>query len=77
MDAQAILGIYAGYALNGDAVPKNELGPYIQSALNQLHFLLDTSGKWADLRASYGRSSPYDLNVVEIGEYGTGKGDGS
>lgn len=65
--AQAILGIYAGYSLNGQAVPKSELGPYIQSALDQLHFLLDTSGKWADLRKAYGREEPYKLQHVEIG----------
>ena len=65
--ASGILGIYAGYALNGEAVAKNKLGPYIQSALNQLHFLLDTSGPWADLRASYGRAQPYKLQHVEIG----------
>ena len=65
--AQAVLGIYAGYSLNGQAVPKDQLGPYIQSALNQLHFLLDTSGPWADLRKSYGRAQPYKFEHVEIG----------
>ncbi|EPQ29000.1 uncharacterized protein PFL1_03290 [Pseudozyma flocculosa PF-1] len=67
MGAQAVLGIYAGYSLDKKAVPKDQLGPYIESALNQLHFLLDTSGKWADLRASYGRAAPYKLEHVEIG----------
>ncbi|EST10227.1 Alpha-L-arabinofuranosidase, C-terminal [Kalmanozyma brasiliensis GHG001] len=65
--AQAVLGIYAGYSLNGEAVPKSQLGPYIQSALNQLHFLLDTSGSWAELRSSYGRSEPYKFDQIEIG----------
>lgn len=65
--AQAVLGIYAGYSLNGEAVPQDQLEPYIQSALNQLHFLLDTSGSWADLRSSYGRSAPYKLVHIEIG----------
>ncbi|KAI3484636.1 hypothetical protein L1887_52155 [Cichorium endivia] len=65
--AQAVLGIYAGYSLDGKAVPQNQLGPYIQSALNQLHFLLDTTGRWADLRKSYGRAAPYKFQHVEIG----------
>lgn len=65
--AQAILGVYAGYSLNGKAVAASDLGPYIQSALDQLHFLTDTSGKWASLRASYGRAQPYQLQHIEIG----------
>ncbi|CBQ70225.1 related to Alpha-L-arabinofuranosidase I precursor [Sporisorium reilianum SRZ2] len=65
--AQAVLDIYAGYSLDGSAVPKDQLGPYIQSALDQLHFLLDTSGKWADLRKAYGRAQPYTFEHVEIG----------
>ncbi|CCF54941.1 hypothetical protein NDA11_007687 [Ustilago hordei] len=65
--ARAVLGIYAGYSLDGKAVPKNQLGPYIHSALEQLHFLLDKSGRWADLRRSYGRAEPYDFEHIEIG----------
>ncbi|KAN0066036.1 hypothetical protein ACQY0O_000129 [Thecaphora frezii] len=67
MGATAVLGIYAGYSLDRQAVPKDELRPYIDSALNQLHFLLDTTGQWAELRASLGRQQPYDLKHVEIG----------
>lgn len=65
--AEAILGVYAGYSLDSQAVPKGELGPYIQSALNQLHFLLDASGSWADLRKAQGREQPYKFRHVEIG----------
>ncbi|KAJ1032371.1 hypothetical protein NDA16_000398 [Ustilago loliicola] len=65
--ARAVLGIYAGYSLDGNAVPKDQLGPYIQSALEQLHFLLDKSGRWADLRKSYGRAEPYVFEHIEIG----------
>ncbi|SAM74796.1 related to Alpha-L-arabinofuranosidase I precursor [Ustilago bromivora] len=65
--ARAVLGIYAGYSLDGKAVPKDQLGPYIHSALEQLHFLLDKSGRWADLRRSYGRAEPYDFEYIEIG----------
>ncbi|GAC93923.1 hypothetical protein PHSY_001491 [Pseudozyma hubeiensis SY62] len=69
--SEAILGVYAGYSLlpnlMGEAIPKSKLGPYIQSALNELHFLLDTSGRWADLRRSYGREQPYKFTNIEIG----------
>ncbi|CDW97235.1 hypothetical protein, partial [Sporisorium scitamineum] len=65
--ARAVLGIYAGYSLDGKAVPKDQLGPYIQSALNQLHFLLDTLRRWVDLRKAYGRAQPYTFEHVEIG----------
>ncbi|PWN50627.1 glycoside hydrolase [Violaceomyces palustris] len=68
MGASPILSIYAGYSLDRQAVPEDELQPYVQDALDQLHFLLDESGEWAELRASFGRKEPYSfLKLVEIG----------
>ncbi|KAH7097271.1 glycoside hydrolase [Auriculariales sp. MPI-PUGE-AT-0066] len=68
LDATVILGVYAGYSLNGASVPQDELQPYIQEVLDELHFLLDPSttklGAW---RASLGHEDPYDIRYVEVG----------
>ncbi|MCO5613675.1 hypothetical protein L7F22_067953 [Adiantum nelumboides] len=67
MGAEPILGVFAGYTLNGVAVPKNQLQPYVDSVSDEIHYLTDASGIWADKRKSDGQADPWKLPWVEIG----------
>jgi alpha-N-arabinofuranosidase len=71
----AILGIWSGISI-GDysnlttwpVVPENELAPYVQEAIDEIHFITDAANasKWGALRAQYGRPEPYPLKYVEM-----------
>lgn len=64
----SVIGVWAGFALNGDAIPESELGPYIQDALDELEFLtgsVDT--KFGALRAKVGHPEPWKVKYVEVG----------
>ncbi|KAI7857775.1 glycoside hydrolase superfamily [Circinella umbellata] len=68
MDMEPILDLYAGYSLQGDSVPKDELGPFVQDALDELEYLLgDSSTQFGKLRAEHGREEPFKIDMIEIG----------
>ncbi|KAJ3122573.1 hypothetical protein HK098_002752 [Nowakowskiella sp. JEL0407] len=75
LNADAIMGVYFAYSIkwgaNGqeeDAVPEAEIGPYVQSVLNQIEYVMgSTSTKYGALRASHGREKPFKLKYVELG----------
>lgn len=67
MGAEPILGVFAGYTLNGVAVPQDQLQPYVDSVSDEIHYLTDTSGTWADKRKADGQADPWKLPWVEIG----------
>ncbi|KAF9524434.1 glycoside hydrolase superfamily [Crepidotus variabilis] len=70
IQCKPLLGIYAGYSLDGTSIANTSaLDPYIQDVLNEIHFMVDAPGSstWAKLRASYGRTAPYDLDTIEVG----------
>ncbi|KAJ7201645.1 alfa-L-arabinofuranosidase precursor [Mycena pura] len=56
---QAIMAVWSGFALGGTSVAEDQLGPYIQQAIDQV---LHTA-----LRASLGHPEPFPLTYVEIG----------
>ncbi|KAF5359996.1 hypothetical protein D9758_007631 [Tetrapyrgos nigripes] len=66
---ESIMGVWAGYALGGTSVPEAELGPYIQQAIDQINFVIGdpATSDAAALRASLGRSEPFKLTRVEVG----------
>ena len=67
--ATPVLAVYAGYSLDRRAVPKSDLEPYVDEVVKQLDFLMapaDTNPMGA-LRAKLGRSQPFDIKFVEIG----------
>ncbi|RDB18692.1 putative alpha-L-arabinofuranosidase A [Hypsizygus marmoreus] len=66
---QAIMAVWAGFALGGTSVAENQLGPYIQQAIDQINFVVGdpTRSAPATLRASLGHPAPFTLNYVEIG----------
>ncbi|EPQ54912.1 glycoside hydrolase [Gloeophyllum trabeum ATCC 11539] len=65
---QPIMAVWAGYSLDGDSLPENELAPYIQQAADQIEFVIgDTSTTYGALRASLGRAEPFNLTYIEVG----------
>nr|APY26399.1 alpha-L-arabinofuranosidase [Auricularia auricula-judae] len=70
LGASAILGVYAAYASDDESVPNtSQLDKYIESAVNELHFVLGdpATNSWAKLRADLGHPEPYHLEYVELG----------
>ena len=68
LNMEVILAVWDGHYLNDDVTPKDKLDPYIQSALEELEFLMgDTSTKWGAHRASLGYPEPFPINFVEVG----------
>ncbi|KAE8363236.1 glycoside hydrolase superfamily [Aspergillus caelatus] len=65
---EVILGIWAGFYLDGEAVSETDLQPYVDSVMNELEFLLgDKSTTHGARRAALGFSSPFTINWIEIG----------
>ena len=66
--AEPLLGVFAGYTLNGSVVPQAELKPYVDEALDEIEYLIgDTSTTWGARRAADGHPEPFPLRYVEIG----------
>jgi len=75
LGAEPILGIWAGISTQNysdlgtwPVVPQNELQPYIDDAINEIHFIVDPAGssQLAKLRESFGRKQPYKLRFIEV-----------
>jgi alpha-N-arabinofuranosidase len=66
--ASPVLAVYAGYSIGGRVVPENELQPYIDEVINEIHFLTAsaTENSLSALRAHLGRSKPFNIKYVEI-----------
>jgi alpha-N-arabinofuranosidase len=48
-------------------IPEEEIGLYVQEALDELEFILgDVHSKYGALRASLGHPRPWKLNYVEV-----------
>ena len=68
MSLTPVLAIWSGLSLGGGIVSGAALDPYVDDALNELEFLLgSTSTTYWALRASYGRTDPYTITHLEIG----------
>ncbi|QRW09227.1 alpha-L-arabinofuranosidase [Ceratobasidium sp. AG-Ba] len=69
--AEPILGIYAGLSLGNPnpVVPQSQIQAYVQDAINEIQFITGdaNTNQWAKLRAQYGRSAPWKLKYIEIG----------
>ncbi len=63
-----VLAVYAGYSLDGKAVPQDKLQPYIDEVIKELDFLTASANKksMGALRERLGRSQPFDIKYVEI-----------
>jgi alpha-L-arabinofuranosidase len=69
MGAEPLLGLYAGYSLNGDYIkPGPALEPFIQEALDEIEYVTGpVTSKWGARRAADGHPEPFKLRYVEIG----------
>ncbi len=67
--ATPVLAVYAGYSLDQKPVPKDQLQPYIDEVVKELDFLMApaTNNSMGALRARLGRSKPFNIKYVEIG----------
>ena len=66
--AQPLLSVWDGYALNGTVIPRDQLEPYVQDALDEIQYAVDpTTTTWGAMRAADGHPAPFDLMGVEIG----------
>jgi alpha-L-arabinofuranosidase len=68
LGAQPLLAVYAGYSLDGEHVPLDQLGPYVQDALDEIQYATgSTSTVWGAKRAADGHPAPFNIGYVEIG----------
>lgn len=68
LGATPLMGIWAGYALNGTHVPRDQFDRVVRDALDQIEFAIGPrSSHWGALRAQYGHPRPFDLTYVELG----------
>ncbi|SNX83036.1 related to alpha-L-arabinofuranosidase I precursor [Melanopsichium pennsylvanicum] len=71
LGARLIVGLWAGVDANGNSVNLDQLEPYVQQQVDFVHFLLDTTGHFAELRVkSGGPKAPYDVQAFLIGNEG-------
>jgi alpha-N-arabinofuranosidase len=66
---EAVLGVYAGYSLNGDHIDAGPLlQPYVDDALDEIEYAIgDVKTYWGAKRAADGHPKPFKLTYVEIG----------
>ncbi|KZT59017.1 glycoside hydrolase family 51 protein [Calocera cornea HHB12733] len=76
LEAVPILGVWAGLSIGNysdlpdwPVVPADELQPYIDDVINEIHFITDAedSSELAKLRSQYGHPAPYNLTYIEVG----------
>lgn len=69
MNAEPVLGVYAGYSLEGGKIKVGpDLEPIVQEALDEIEYIIgDTNTTWGARRAKDGHPAPFNLTYVEIG----------
>jgi len=69
MGAEPVLGIYAGYSLNGDHIDAGPLlKPYVDDALDEIQYVIgDVKSYWGAKRVADGHPAPFKMTYVEIG----------
>lgn len=69
INAEPLLGVYAGYSLDGDHIDAGPLlKPYVDDALDEIEYIIgDVNTYWGAKRAADGHPKPFKLTYVEIG----------
>ena len=69
MGAEPLLGVYAGYSLQGDHVDAGPLlKTYVDDVLDEIEYVTgDTGTYWGAKRAADGHKAPFKLKYIEIG----------
>ena len=67
--AEPLLGVYAGYSLNGDHIDAGPLlKPYVDDALDEIEYVMgDVNTYWGAKRAADGHPAPFKMTYVEVG----------
>jgi len=67
--AKPLLGVYAGYALNGQVVKAGPgLRPFVEEALDEIEYIVGgPETKWGARRIKDGHPKPFPLEWVEVG----------
>ncbi len=67
--AEPLLGVFAGYSLDGDHVDAGPLlKPYIDDALDEIEYVMgDVKTYWGAKRAADGHPAPFKMKYVEVG----------
>ncbi|KAJ7464068.1 hypothetical protein FB451DRAFT_1492240 [Mycena latifolia] len=69
MGMKPIMVVWAGYSLDGDALPQASLAPYIQDAIDQINFAIGpTTNAMGALRAVMGHPAPFTVRFIEVGQ---------
>ncbi len=66
---EPVVGVFAGYVLNGDHLDGDYVKPFIQDALDEIEYIIGDAQttKWGAVRARDGHPAPFPLHYVEIG----------
>lgn len=66
---EPVVGVFAGYVLNGDYLDGDFVKPFIQDALDEIEYIIGDAQttKWGAVRARDGHPAPFPLHYVEIG----------
>ena len=66
--AEPLLGVFAGYTLNGDYVTADYLDGFVNDALDEIEYIIGgVDTKMGAQRAKDGHPEPFSLSYVEIG----------
>ena len=67
LNLEPVLAVWAGYYLDGTVVPQDELGPWVQFALDELEFLMGGANTtWGARRVALGYAEPFTIRHVEV-----------
>jgi hypothetical protein len=68
LGAEPVLGLYAGYSLDGSHVPPEQLLPYVHDALDEIEYATGpVTSTWGAQRARDGHPAPFKIRYVEVG----------
>lgn len=68
LDLEPVLAVFAGYWLDETAASEADLQQYVESALNELEFLMgDSSTAWGAQRIALGYPDPFPIRYIEVG----------
>ena len=76
--ATPVIGVWAGYTLDGTVTAEADLAPYVQDALDLVEYVTGPAGStWGAQRAADGHPDPFPAPYLEIGNEDFLDGSGS
>lgn len=68
LGVEPVLAVWSGEYLDGTIISEDDLGVYVQDALNELEFLMgDSSTEYGSVRVALGYTDPFTIKFVEVG----------